>query len=196
MASAGVFFVRRSVSVAQAAHVPDDVLDHHDRAIHHHAEIERAQGKKIGRNVAQVEPDGGKEQRKWNRERDDERGAHIQQKQEQNDADQNHALGQVVHHRVQSEMQQVAAIEHGNDFHAGRQKAVVKFVDFLVNGVERGLLFRAFAHEHGALNHVGLVDDAPVLHVIRSRHVTQADFGPWVTSAMSLTRSAVPVLSL
>ena len=101
----------------------------------------------------------------------------FSKKQEQNYADQNHALGQVVHHRVQSEMKQIAAIQHGNDLHARGQEAVVEFVYFLVNGVERGLLLCAFAHQHGALNNIGLVDDAPILHVIGSRHVAQTDFG-------------------
>ena len=159
-----------------AAHVPNDVFHHDHRAIHHHSEIQRAQRKKIRRNVAQVEPDGGKEQRERNRQRDDESGTNIEKKQEENDADQNHAFGQVVHHRVQGEMKQIAAIQHGDDLHAGRQDAVVQLVHLLVNGIERGLLLGAFAHQHGALNHIGLVDDAPVLHVVGSGHVAQPDF--------------------
>ena len=43
-------------------------------AIHHHAEIQRAQRKKIGRNVAQIQTDGGKQQRERNGERDDDGG--------------------------------------------------------------------------------------------------------------------------
>ena len=84
---------------------------------------------------------------------------------------------QVVHHRVQGEMQQIAAIQHGDHLHAGRQDAVVELVHLLVNGLERGLLFRALAHQHDALNDIGLVDDAAVLHVIGAGHVAQSDLG-------------------
>ena len=54
---------------------------------------------------------------------------------------------------------------------------MIELVHLLVNGVERRLLFGTLAHQHGALNDVGLVDDAAVLHVIGSGHVAQADFG-------------------
>ena len=101
----------------------------------------------------------------------------FNKKQKENDADQNHALGQIVHDGVEREMEKIAAVQHGNDLHTGGQEAVVELVDFIVNGVERGLFFGAFAHQHRALNYVGLVDDAPVLHVIGSCHVAQADFG-------------------
>ena len=63
-------------------------------------------------------------------------------------ADQNHPFGQVVHHRVQGEMQQIAAIHHRNHLHARRQDAVVELVDLFVNRRERWFLFRAFAHHH------------------------------------------------
>ena len=46
-------------------------------------------------------------------------------------------------------MKQIAAIQHGDHLHTRRQDAVVEFVDFLVNGIERRLLFSAFAHVDG-----------------------------------------------
>ena len=157
--------------------MPDNVFHHHHRAIHHHSEIECAQGKKIGRYVAQIQPDRCKEQGEWNGEGDDESGANIEKKQTKDNGDQNHAFDQVMHHCVQGEMQQIAAIQHGYDFHAGRQDAVVEFVDFLVNRLERRLLLGAFAHQHPALDDIRLVDDAPVLHVVGSGHMAQPDLG-------------------
>ena len=55
----------------------DDVFDHDHGAIDHHAEVQRAQRKQVGGNVAEVEADGGEQQRKGNGERDDDGAAHI-----------------------------------------------------------------------------------------------------------------------
>ena len=99
----------------------------------------------------------------------------LQEKQEENDRDQDHSLGQVVHDRVQGVVQQVAAVQHGNHLHAGWQNAVVELVHFVVDGLERGFLFRAFAQQHAALDDVRLIDDAPILHVVGPGHVAQAD---------------------
>ncbi len=87
--------------------------------------------------MAQVEPYGGEQQGEWNRERDDDGGTDIQKKQKKDDAYQNHAFGQVVHHRVQGEMKEIAAIQHGNDLDTGRQDAVVELIHLLVNRSER-----------------------------------------------------------
>jgi hypothetical protein len=46
-----------------------------------------------------------------------------------------------------------------------------------VNGIERGLLFGAFAHQDHTLNDIRLVDDATVFHVIGPSHVAQPDLG-------------------
>ena len=73
------------LSSRPVAEMADDVLHHHHRAIHDHAEIERAQREQIGGDVTQVEADGGEQQRKRNGERDDERAAHIAEKEKQND---------------------------------------------------------------------------------------------------------------
>ena len=153
----------------------NDVLDHDHRAIHDHAEIQRAQGEKIGGNLAQVEPYGSKEQGEWNGERDDQGRPGIAEKQEQDDGHQNHPFRQVVHHRARGVAQQVAAVQHGHDLHARRQNAVVELVDFFVNGIQRGLLFCAFAHQHHALNDIGFIDNPPVLHVVGPGHVPQPD---------------------
>src|SRR5258708_14103082 len=72
--------------------------------------------------------------------------------------------------------EKMAAVQDGNDFPARRQNAVIKLVDFLVNGVESGLLFGSFAHQHDALDYIRLVDDSIVFHMVRSSHVAQPNF--------------------
>ena len=47
---------------APVLRVAQDVLNHHHRAIHHHAEIERAQREQVCGNMAQIEQDRGEQQ--------------------------------------------------------------------------------------------------------------------------------------
>ena len=101
----------------------DHVLDHDDGAVDDHAEVERAEGKQVGRNVAEVEADGGKQQREGNGERDDDGAAHIAEEEKENDGDQEHARGEVVLDRFDRVGDQVGAIEKGNDLHALGQDA-------------------------------------------------------------------------
>jgi hypothetical protein len=96
----------------------DHVLDHHHRAVDQHAEVQRAQRKQVGGNVAQVEADGGEHQREGNGERNNDGAAHIAQKQKQNDRDQDHAFGQVVLHGLHRVLHQFGAVEEGNNLHA------------------------------------------------------------------------------
>ena len=95
-----------------------DVLDHHHRAIHHHAEIQRAQRQQIGRNLPEIEADRSEQQRKRNGQRHDQGAAHVAQEQEQDDGHKDDALGQVVQHRMRRVMDQVAAIQERNNLHA------------------------------------------------------------------------------
>src|ERR1017187_1881279 len=135
----------------------------------------RAPSEEISGNVAQIEPDRCKEQRERNGQRDDERGTGIEEKQEENDADQDHAFRQIVHHRVQGEMKEIAAIQHGDNLHTWGQDPVVELIHLLVNCLERCLLFGALAHQHDALDDIRLIDDAPVLHVVGASHMAQTD---------------------
>jgi len=67
----------------------------------------------------------------------------------------NHSLAQVVHDRVKGVMQQIGAIKHGNDLHAGGRNAVVQFFHFLMDCFQRGPRVRALAHQDDTLNDVG-----------------------------------------
>ncbi len=84
-------------------------------AIDHHAEIERAKRKQVGGNVAQVEADGREQQREWNGERNDDCAAHIAEEEEENDGDKDHARGEIVLHGLDGVLDQIGAIEEGND---------------------------------------------------------------------------------
>src|ERR1700731_1299700 len=50
-----------------------------------------------------------------------------------------------------------ATMREGHDPDAWGEDAVVQFLDFSVNGIERGLLLGALAHQHDALDDVRLV---------------------------------------
>ena len=68
--------------------------------------------------AVQLEADGGEQQRERNGERDDERAADIAEEQEQNDGHQDDAFGQIVQHGVGGVVDQIAAIEKGDDLYA------------------------------------------------------------------------------
>ena len=65
-----------------------DVLHHHNRPVHHHAEIKRAQRQEICRNLPQVQQNRREQKREGNRDGHNQRAAHIPQKQKQNQRDQ------------------------------------------------------------------------------------------------------------
>src|SRR6202167_5082057 len=127
--------------------------------------------------MAQVEKYGCEKQRKWNGERDDEGSANITEKEKQDDRYQDHSLAQIVQHRVQRVMKQIAAVEHGNDLHTLGQDVIVELVHLVVNPFERGAFFGPLAHQHAALDDVGLIDNDAVRTMIGSGHVPQPNSG-------------------
>ena len=68
------------------AEVADDVFDHDDGAVDHHAEVERAEREQVGGDVAEIEADGGEEQSERDGEGDDEGAAQVAEEEEQDDA--------------------------------------------------------------------------------------------------------------
>ncbi len=167
-----------AVVVVVAFQVAQDVFDHHHAAIHHHAEIERAQRKQVGGDMAQVEQDGGEEQRKRNGQGDNKRAANVAQEQKQNDDHQNDAFGQVVQHGVGGVAEQIAAVEVRNDPDAGRQHVVVDVLNFGVQRQQDGVRFRALADLHDAFHHVVVIDDLAVFAVDGLAQLSQPDLGP------------------
>src|ERR1035441_3576649 len=164
-------------TVFAMAQVPHDVLHHDDGAIHNHSEVERAKGNQVCGDMAQVETYGREKQGKRNCESNDEGSENITEKQKQDDRHQDHPLAEVVQHCVQRVMKQIAAVEHGNDLHTVGQDVIVEIVHLLVNPVERGAFFGPLAHQHTALDDVGLIDNDAVRTMIGSGHVSQPNSG-------------------
>src|SRR5580658_9152304 len=127
--------------------------------------------------MAQVEKDGREEQGKWNRKSNNEGPTNIPEKQKEDDRYQDHALAQVVQHRVQRVMKQIAAVEHGNDLHTLGQDVIVELVHLLMNPFDRGAFFGPLAHQHAALDDVGLIDNDAVRTMIGSGHMAQSNLG-------------------
>ena len=79
--------------------------------------------------------------------------------------DQNDALGEVVQYGVGGEVNEITAVDEGNDLYAGRQNTVVQLLHFFVEPLERCFGLGPFPHGHPGRNHIIVVDDLPVLAV-------------------------------
>src|SRR5271157_822422 len=156
--------------------MPHDVFHHHYGAVHNHSEVQRAQRQQVRRNLAQVEEYGCEEQGKRNGKRNDKGPANIAEKEKQDDRDQDHSFGHVMKHRVERVVQQVSAVEHGNDLHALRQDGIVELFHLLMDRVQRGSGIGAFAQQRHALDDFWIVDDGPIRLVVRSCHGAEQDF--------------------
>ena len=171
----------RLLGVAEGG-VAEDVFDHHDRSVDDHAEVERAEREQVGGNVAQVEKDRGEEQREGNGDGDDQRAAHVAEKEEENQRDEQDAVGQIAQDGVRGVMHQFAAVEVGDEFHTWRQQASfavvpVQFVNLLVQGVERGFGDGALAEQDDAFDDVVVVEDGAVFLADGFAELSEADFG-------------------
>ena len=147
---------------APAAEMADDVLHHDHRAVDHHAEIKRAQRQQVGRDMTQIKTDGGKQQRERNGERNDQRAANIPQEEKENDHHQDDALGQIVQNRVGGVMQQIAAIQEGNDLDSLGQNLIIELFDLGVNAHQGRIGVVALLQQYDALDHIAVVDDLAV----------------------------------
>src|ERR1039458_3426618 len=159
------------------AEVADDVFDHHHGAFHHHAEIQRAERKQVGRNVIQVEADGREQQGKRNGERHDQRSTRIAQEHEKDQGHQDDAFGEVVQHRVSGEVNQDAAVEERHNFHAGGQDVIVELVHLFMDRVEGFVGVGAFAKQHDAFHHVAVIDHFAIGAVDGLADLAEADLG-------------------
>src|ERR1700722_3782377 len=154
----------------------DDVFDHHYRAVNNHAEVQGAQGKQIGRNMAQIQTDGGKKQCKWNRQSNDDGGTRIAEKQEKNNHHQDHSFREVMHDGVRRVVHQIVAIEVRNDLHATRQNVIVEPLHHGMWRFQCCSGVRTLAHEHDAFHDVTVVDHHAVGSVDGFSDLAQADF--------------------
>src|ERR1700691_2326243 len=92
-------------------------------------------------------------------------------------------------------MEQIAAVEHGNDLHTLGQDVIVELVHLLVNPFERGAFFGPLAHQHAALDDVGLIDNDAVRTVIGSGHVPQPNSGAPLDDRNVLYANRSPIRS-
>ena len=90
-----------------------NVFDHDDRAVYHHAKVQGAEREQIRRDAADVQENSGKHQREGDGNGNDERAADVAQEKKQNEADQQHAVGQVAQHGSGRVVHQYAAVEMG-----------------------------------------------------------------------------------
>ncbi len=128
----------------------------------------------------EVEADGGEQQREGNGERNDDGAAHIAEKEEEDDRDQNHALGQVVLDGLDGELDQIGAVEEGNDLYAFGQNAgdLFELVDFFVNALQHRIGVVALLQQHDAFHGVGIVDNCAVGPMRGAADLAQANLGP------------------
>ena len=70
---------------------------------------------------------------------------------------------EVLEHGVGGVVQQVAAIEKGNDLHAGWKDVVVQFGHLLVDAFEHGVGVLALLQQDDALDDIAVVDQLAIL---------------------------------
>ena len=156
----------------------DDVLHHDHRAVHDHAEIERAQRQQVGRDMTEIEANGGKKQRERDGERNDQSAANIPQEEKENDHHQDDALGQIVQNRVRGVVQQVAAIEERNDLDSRGQNLIVELFDLGVDAHQGRIGIVTLLQQHDALDHIAVVDDLAIHTMNGLADLAQADLRP------------------
>ena len=125
---------------------------------------------------------------------DDRCAAHIAEEEEENDGDQNHALGQIVQHSVRREVEQFAAIDKGNKRNALRQDQIVELLDPRVDSLERWLCVGAFLQRDDAADDIVVVDQLSILAVIGVAELPKADHRALLHHAKILHRTGVPAL--
>ena len=90
--------------------MPHAVLDHHDRAIDDHAEVDRPQAEQAGRDAEPQHAGEGEQHRQRNGQRDDRARPQVAQEGEQDGDDEQPALEQVLAHRVDDVVDQFRAV--------------------------------------------------------------------------------------
>src|SRR5580700_9214693 len=146
--------------------------------------------------MIQVQQNGSEEEGERNRDSNHERAAHVSEKQEEDQRNQEHAVREVSQNRVAGVFDEVAAIQMRYKFHSGGQETMVELVDFLVQSGECRLGFGSFAEQDDTLHHIFIVDDSTVfmtdgLPQLSQPHFRSLHHGPEVADS---NRSAVRYL--
>src|ERR1700682_2039538 len=74
-------------------------------------------------------------------------------------------------------MNEIAAVEKGNDLNAPRQDTFIEFFDFLMNRHKRGVGISTLSEQHNSFDHVVIVEDVPVSAMNRFADSPKAYFG-------------------
>ena len=135
---------------------PRHVLDHDHRPVDDDPEVDRAQGEEVRGEAAELEIEKRAEQRERDDERHHQRGAETHQEDAHHEHDEERAEHQVVRHGGERAPHQPGAVVEGVDADAGREDAVVQLLDLGVQRVEDHGRVLPPAHEHDALDRLGL----------------------------------------
>ncbi|MNX65858.1 hypothetical protein D3C86_969290 [compost metagenome] len=108
------------------AQVAEDVLDHDDGRVDHHAEAdgEAPQAHEVAGQVEQLHHREGEEHRERNRHGDDQAGAQVPEEEEQNPHHQHAAFEQGLLDGVDRLLHQLELVVEGLELHAGRHDRV------------------------------------------------------------------------
>ena len=88
----------------------DHVLDHHDRAVHDHPEVDGAEAHEVGREPELAHPDEGEQHRERDHARHDERAADLAEQQQEHGDDEEAAFEEVRLHRVRRPPDEVGLV--------------------------------------------------------------------------------------
>ncbi len=79
---------------------------------------------------------------------------------------------------MRREVDQVAAVEEGNDLHSRREEMVVEVIHFLVERGQHRVPVCPFAQQNDSLHRIGLIDNRAILPVSRLSDLSQPDLWP------------------
>ncbi len=162
------------------------VLDHHDLRVDRGADGDgdAAQAHDVGGDVEHVHRDEGQQHRDRQREDGQQRAAHVQQEDEDDQGDDDRLLEQRALQRVDRAVDELGAVVGGPHLHALGQGGL-QLVELLLDAIDdaRGVL--AVAHHHDAAHRLALA--------VRARPRRGGCLGRSATVATSASRTGVPV---
>ena len=115
---------------------PQDVLRHHDRAVDDDAEIERAERQHARRHVGGVHQDEDGNHGQRDGHRDHQRAARAAEEQHQDDEDQADAFEHRVADLAHGCVDEIAAVENGDDVDVLGLELLAQFLHLGVDAVD------------------------------------------------------------
>ncbi len=149
-----VAFGERPLGVGFAP--PQDRLGHHDRAVDDDSEVDRAEREQIGRDVEQVHQNEGGDHRERDGDADDDGATRAAEKQDEDDQHEADALEDGVRDLVDRRVDEVGAVDIGNDPHVVALEPLVELGDLGVDAVDHPRRVLAAQQQHRSLDRVVL----------------------------------------